>query len=472
MHIHSLTENDTKSLTSGQTIVDVVSIVKELLENSIDASSTSISITLEGYGLDTITVRDNGHGIPTADRALLARHHCTSKISSFNDISAIRTYGFRGEALFSVAEISQRFRVVTRTSTDPTASVLESDSNGRLRPIKTSSEPVGTSITISKPWCKLPVRRERFRRDTKDHLSKVKHLINTYSLVHPDIRLQLTSRASKITEQASVLLLPARTSHEDTISAFIGKEAFDNCISTSITFGDMVLQTVLPRMNASSAVAAKGHFLYVDERPISCTYECFKQILITLRSKINQVAPESGKDPFIFLDIKYTAQSYDPNIEPSKNNVMLYNLDAVYDAIRALFQSVYNGNSDEFTTLANSTDKIPLTISQPVKPGFKDRSQLDNQAKKFCEKVHESDALSLSSFSGQGGVPALISLPLSIDQCEKDDHWKFSMFDESEDDFETLATVHEELGTHTETDYVPNRPILNKLVILFSKPYY
>ena len=118
MSISALPEAATQALVSSQVIIDSVSVVRELVGNALDASASSISVEISANAVDVIQVSDNGHGIAADDRALVGKRHCTSKIRSMADLSALggKSLGFRGEALASIVEISEKVMLSTRVT--------------------------------------------------------------------------------------------------------------------------------------------------------------------------------------------------------------------------------------------------------------------------------------------------------------------------------------------------------------------
>ena len=132
--ISQLPPQTVSRLSSAQSLTGPCSLVKELVENAIDASATAISVELTPNGLDRIRVRDNGHGISAVDRKMLCKRHCTSKIQSMHDLEGLggQSLGFRGEALASAAELSSYLSICTRTSDEEIATEMRFDPRGSL----------------------------------------------------------------------------------------------------------------------------------------------------------------------------------------------------------------------------------------------------------------------------------------------------------------------------------------------------
>lgn len=134
MPIAALPETTARAISSSQVLTDTASLVKELVDNALDARASSIVIEISLNALDVIQVKDNGHGIAPEDRGLLCQHHCTSKIKSLHDVSTIGgiSLGFRGEALASATEMSGSVIVTTRIEGEPVAASLTFNGEGKI----------------------------------------------------------------------------------------------------------------------------------------------------------------------------------------------------------------------------------------------------------------------------------------------------------------------------------------------------
>lgn len=340
MMISRLSDADINVLSSGQIITDLISIVKELVENSLDAHATSITVTVDGLGLDQIIVRDNGDGIPEGDRQHMASRCYTSKLSSFNDITLIRSYGFRGEALASLAEVTQSLKIVTRSEFDQIATSYELDSRGHIKASRTSADPRGTTVTVTKPWYRIPVRRQKFRRESHGLRSALREVMRTYSFVHPPVRFQLVIKALKRGESAVVETQPSRTSVQEALASAFGPSVTN--MGKLIRFEHLPyrLTAFLPVPEAQET-SGTGHYVYVDSRPVSCARDTPKEILRLIKTHISKHCPSVGNSALIFLDISCPGGSYDPNVEPSKNSVFFCDSDIIMKHVDAMLTEFY-----------------------------------------------------------------------------------------------------------------------------------
>ena len=187
MNIRVLAPDLAAKIAAGEVIERPASVVKELLENSLDASAKQISIEIQGGGIDEIRVTDDGLGIPFDEVDLAFQHHATSKISTEDHLAAISTLGFRGEALPSIASVS-RVSLITRchTSEGGSQSIREWGISEGVRP---HGSPVGTSITVSDLFGNLPARK-KFLRSPATESGKIQDLIYRYALAYPEIKFQ------------------------------------------------------------------------------------------------------------------------------------------------------------------------------------------------------------------------------------------------------------------------------------------
>ncbi|XP_072435099.1 PMS1 protein homolog 1 isoform X5 [Chiloscyllium punctatum] len=192
-------------LSSSQTISSVVSVVKELVENALDANATSIEVKLENSGLDRIEVRDNGDGIKSVDTPVMGIKHYTSKISHHEDLEALETYGFRGEALGSICSVAEVV-ITTKTTADDVSTQYTLDKAGHIIAQKPSHMGQGTTVTVLKLFKNIPVRKQFYStaKKCKDELKKVQDLLMAYGIIKPDLRIIFTHNKAVVWQKAKV----------------------------------------------------------------------------------------------------------------------------------------------------------------------------------------------------------------------------------------------------------------------------
>lgn len=184
--IKPLGEESIRRIVAEQAISDLSSVVKELVDNAIDAESRTIKIRLFGHGLDIIEVSDDGTGVPIPSRPQLATRYATSKINRFEDIYSGTglSLGFRGEALFSMACLSSQLIVATRTENDEMAQKMEFKRDGSLLETSVTSvhRKVGTTVAVVEPFSNVPARRADMARRVRTERSKLFRLMESCKL--------------------------------------------------------------------------------------------------------------------------------------------------------------------------------------------------------------------------------------------------------------------------------------------------
>jgi DNA mismatch repair protein MutL len=219
--IHVLPEHVANKIAAGEVVERPASVVKELLENSLDAGSTHIRIQIEAGGKKLIQITDNGCGMSRDDSLLAFERHATSKIKSAEDLLTVATLGFRGEALPSIASVS-RLRLETRAPEESSGTILEI-SGGKIFRVEEAGLAPGTSITVRDLFFNTPARR-KFLKAESTELSHIASLVTHYALAHPDKHFELHSATN------AVLVAPPVTDRGQRIYQVFGKEVLDQLI--------------------------------------------------------------------------------------------------------------------------------------------------------------------------------------------------------------------------------------------------
>ncbi len=219
--IHVLSENVANKIAAGEVVERPASVVKELLENALDAGAQRIRVNVEAGGKKLIQVTDDGCGMVRDDAMLAFERHATSKIRNTDDLLNIATLGFRGEALPSIASVS-RLRLETRAAEDPAGTVLEI-AGGKLQTVEEAGLPIGTCITVRDLFFNIPARR-KFLKAESTELSHIASLVTHYALAHPEMHWELHSATN------AMLVAPPVADHSQRIYQVFGKETLDQLI--------------------------------------------------------------------------------------------------------------------------------------------------------------------------------------------------------------------------------------------------
>jgi len=225
--IHVLPEHVANKIAAGEVVERPASVVKELLENSLDAGSMRIRIQVEAGGKKLIQITDDGCGMVRDDALLAFERHATSKIKDAEDLLNISTLGFRGEALPSIASVS-RLRLETRAGDQDSGTVVEINS-GKMFRVEEAGLPPGTSITVRDLFFNVPARK-KFLKAESTELSHIASLVTHYALAHPDKYFELHSATN------AMLVAPPVAGYSERVYQVFGKETLDQLISVAAEF--------------------------------------------------------------------------------------------------------------------------------------------------------------------------------------------------------------------------------------------
>ncbi|KAG3080600.1 hypothetical protein PI124_g5723 [Phytophthora idaei] len=224
--LHVLDRRDVQRICSGQSVVDLATAVKELVENALDAGATQIEVKLKEFGRDAFEVSDNGAGVAPENYASLARKHFTSKISSFEDIETVASFGFRGEALSSICELAASFTVCTRTHNEAVGVLLEYDASGALVKETKKARPVGTTVTVEELFKPLAVRYKDFKRNIKKHYAKLLKVLQAYAVSCANVKICVFNITGKNASRHVVLATQAHQTMGENIANVFGTKFF------------------------------------------------------------------------------------------------------------------------------------------------------------------------------------------------------------------------------------------------------
>ena len=220
--IHVLSEQVANKIAAGEVVERPASVVKELLENALDAGATRIRVDVEAGGKRLIQITDNGCGMVRDDALLCFERHATSKIRTDLDLNTIATLGFRGEALPSIASVA-RVHLETRASGEPAGTLVEINGGNILR-IEEAGLPEGTSIAVRDLFFNTPARR-KFLKAESTELSHIASLVTHYALANPEKHFELHSATN------ALLMAPPVAGSRERVFQVFGKDTLDSLIS-------------------------------------------------------------------------------------------------------------------------------------------------------------------------------------------------------------------------------------------------
>ena len=318
MPIHILAEEVVAQIAAGEVVERPASVVKELLENSLDAGATHIHIALSGDGRKRIQISDDGTGIPSAEAELAFTRHATSKLQQADDLYCIRTLGFRGEALASIAAVSQ-LTATTRHRDDRIGTTLQIE-GGRIQQRRSVGAPGGTVLTVENLFFNTPARLKFMKKETteKRHIAEI---ISRYAMAYPGVRFILEQ------DEREVFRTNGSGALTDVIVSAMGLDHIKNMLEVDDTQGDIRVHgfTSAPSMNRADRSRIT---LFVNGRWIqdsSVTYavtQAYHTLLMT------------GRFPIAVLMITMLPEDVDVNVHPTKAEVRFRAPDAVFSAVQ------------------------------------------------------------------------------------------------------------------------------------------
>uniref|UniRef100_A0A8D0HFQ9 PMS1 homolog 1, mismatch repair system component n=1 Tax=Sphenodon punctatus TaxID=8508 RepID=A0A8D0HFQ9_SPHPU len=347
-------------LSSSQVITSVTSVVKELIENSLDANATSIDVKLENYGFDKIEVRDNGDGIKVADVPVMAVKHYTSKISCSEDLESLTTYGFRGEALGSICCTSEVL-ITTKTAADTFSTQYILDSSGHVISQKPSHLGQGTTVTVLKLFKNLPVRKQFYStaKKCKEEMKKIQELLMAYGIIKPELRINFTHNKAAIWQKARV------SDHKMAFMSVLGTAIMSSMVpfQHSSEDSDVSLSGFLPKPDSDDCLASHASseksFIFINNRPVRQ-----KEILKLVRQYYNLKSHNDSNRlyPVFVINITVPASSVDVNLTPDKTQVLLHNKESVLLAVENVLTSLYRPLTSTDTCETNKTDTTSVDL--------------------------------------------------------------------------------------------------------------
>ncbi len=324
--IKILPENLSNKIAAGEVVERPAAVVKELVENALDAEATRIIIEVEKGGRSLMRVSDNGVGMGHDDALLAIERYATSKISTDDDLFAIRTLGFRGEALPSIAAVS-RFKLITRNHTADTGTEVMVD-GGKIKNVSEVGAPEGTMITVKQLFFNTPARR-KFLKTIGTEMSHIADIVSRIALGHPEVQFRLVHN-NKVVKS-----WPLVSQHLDRVADVLGKDSRQDLHPIEVTRNGVSISGWIcsPRVTRRTS---RGLYIFVNGRFVRDrsiqhgVFQGYAQRLV------------KGQFPIAAVFIKVPFDQVDVNVHPTKNEVRFVNPHQVHEAVKsAIAQTLY-----------------------------------------------------------------------------------------------------------------------------------
>ncbi len=346
-------------IAAGEVVERPASVVKEALENSLDALATRIDIDIEAGGSKLIRVRDNGEGISTDDLPLALARHATSKIASIDDLESVATLGFRGEALASIASVSRLS--LTSNASDRVTSGVCASSEGRDMEVsvRPAPHPMGTSIEVRDLFYNTPARR-KFLRTEKTEFGHLEEVVKRQALARPDVAFHLTHNGRVVHSLTSAMDEPSR---ERRVAKVVGPAFMEQAVTIEREAGDLTLWgwVGLPTFSRSQADL---QYFFVNGRVIRD-----KLVAHAIKQAYRDVLFH-GRHPAYVLFLELDPARVDVNVHPTKHEVRFRDNREIHGFIfSTLHRSLAElrpGDATAITPSAESALNGPLPIQAPM----------------------------------------------------------------------------------------------------------
>jgi len=356
--IRRLEADVVNKIAAGEVIERPASVVKELLENSLDALATRVELEVSRGGTDLIRVTDDGEGIEPDDLPLAIASHATSKLEDADNLFRVRTMGFRGEALASIASVS-RFRLRSRTAEHEVGSELKVDGHGLKNPQPVGC-PVGTQVEVANLFYNTPVRR-KFLKTVSTEFGHVAEQFTRLALAHPRLAAVLKH------DGRTVFDLPATDSLIDRLQLFYGSATVERLIPVESEVGDVKLWGFVGHPELSKG-SRKGQYLFLNGRFIQdrslqhALGEAYRGLVMV------------GRYPVAYLFLEMPPEMVDVNVHPTKNEVRFENSSSLYRQLLSTLRSRFLSLDLSGTMRAPASKRGEEQPQQPL-----DEQQHDRQ---------------------------------------------------------------------------------------------
>ena len=310
-------------IAAGEVIERPASVIKEMVENSIDAGATNINVEIKNGGISYIRVSDNGKGIPKDDMEIAFERHATSKIRQASDLDTIKSMGFRGEALASIAAIAN-VEMVSKYKDEQVGNRIVIEA-GKTLEFEETGCPVGTSIVVKNLFFNTPVRYKFLRKDFTE-AGYIEDVITRIALVNPDIAIKLVNTGK------TVIQTSGNGNLQDVIYSIYGKDIASSVLDVDYTFEDIHITGVVGKPEIARSNRSNQMF-FVNKRYIK------DKVLTGATEKAFKGMIPIGKYGFVVLNIEMNPAKVDVNVHPSK-------LEVRFAEENNIFKCVYHAIQD------------------------------------------------------------------------------------------------------------------------------
>ena len=452
MAINILDDLIINRISAGEVVESPFSIVKELLDNSIDAGATKIIVEIQNGGIDQIIVKDNGKGIDKDDFIKAFLPHATSKIKDITDLEAIATLGFRGEALASISNVSKTTLTSKTQNSDCAYSI--NVFGGSFGEIEATESDFGTKIEVNNLFFNTPARR-KFLKKPKQEETQITNIITRYMMAHPNISFKYIVNGSVVYYSKGEGLL-------QTISSVYGDETTQNIMFVEKSIGNLTLKGYVSKVgfskpNTTYQTLILNQRYIIDEIVSKAVYMAFEEYLMPRQF------------PFYVFELTMPAVDVDVNVHPSKMNVKFAQpskiYDLVYTAVRAKIYTSLNMSNE------NNVEKVNEILKPQEKlitTDIKAMQEIEIAPNSFAQtNLEKTTALKQETYS----PITIFELPINKDEIKMENNIEqpkaaLEIEVKKEQILENKKETNDFINVERFTDYKIIGEIFNEFIIL------
>ena len=322
MRIHVLDALLSNQIAAGEVIERPSSVVKELIENSLDAGADRVVVEIEQGGQSLIKIKDNGHGVHPDDLTLALERHATSKIASYDDLTQVMTLGFRGEALASIAAVS-RLKMISATPDTQSGWMIKNTANGMIETPVPIAHPIGTTVEVADLFYHTPARK-KFLRAERTEFQHIESMLHRMILSRSDVYFQLLHNGREI---FSVMPAHNQVEYERRVSVVCGNEFVSQALHITYENHTMTLSGWISEPRFSRA-QSDMQYVYLNGRFVRD-----KTILHAIREAYRDVLFH-GRHPAYVLHLTMDPEGVDVNVHPTKQEVRFKDTQSIFSFVR------------------------------------------------------------------------------------------------------------------------------------------
>lgn len=389
MVLQHISQEDIHNITSGQVIIELSSVIKELLENSLDAHAGTISITFKRFGLDGLEVTDNGDGMEKEDFEQLCLKNYTSKLESFESLVDVKTLGFRGEALNSICNVSDMVITTATAKEAPKGSELTFDKFGKLINQKIVNQSKGTTVKISNIFKDLPVRKLNLEKHYRREFQHCLNVLTPYLLILNNVRfvisnIDATGKKKIVMKTGGNRLVKDNLINVYGSSGLQGIEAIDFSLDLDDTYSIHLNGLVSGASIGNGRLTKDRQFIYINKRPVQ--FKRANKLINHIYKKFNYL-----QNPVFVIDFEINENLLDINVTPDKSTILLSNKyeNLLMDKLESILENHWDNQG---------TYKIPIDESSTEKIQHRNSSLAQPKLESFALFQEDAEVNDIQSY--------------------------------------------------------------------------